>query len=93
MLIARNNKLETTGIFTDGDIKRVMQKDNNILKKKIRSFMTTKPISIEKDTLAVKALSIMNEKKITCLCVYDNKNKKKTVGILHIHKILEANIN
>ncbi len=93
VLIARNNKLETTGIFTDGDIKRVMQKDNNILKKKIKSFMTTKPISIEKDTLAVKALSIMNEKKITCLCVYDNKNKKKTVGILHIHKILEANIN
>ena len=39
--------------------------------------MSKNPISIDKDTLAVKALSIMNEKKITCLCVYDKKNKKK----------------
>ena len=49
--------------------------------------------SIDKDTLAVKALSIMNERKITCLCVHKKNNKKKTIGILHIHNILEANIN
>ena len=61
--LARNNKKMTTGIFTDGDIKRVIQKNNEILKRKIKIFMTKNPISIEKDTLAVKALNIMNEKK------------------------------
>jgi len=37
--------------------------------------MSKNPISIDKDTLAAKALSIMNEKKITSLCVYDQKRK------------------
>ena len=54
--------------------------------------MTKKPISIEKNVLAVKALSIMNSKKITSLCVYEKKNKLKTIGIIHIHNILNSNI-
>ena len=55
--------------------------------------MSKKPVSIDKDVLAAKALSIMNEKKITSLCVYKNGNEKKTIGILHIHNILNANIS
>ena len=55
--------------------------------------MNKNPISIEKNTLAAKALSIMNEKKITCLCVHKSRNSNKTIGLLHIHNILEANIN
>ena len=55
--------------------------------------MTKNPVSVEKDTLAVKALSIMNEKKITSLCVYKKGNMKKTIGIIHIHNILSSNIN
>ena len=54
--------------------------------------MTSNPISINQDTLAEKALSIMNEKKITSLCVHSGKNIKKTIGILHIHSILESSI-
>lgn len=92
VLIARNSFGNTTGIFTDGDIKRTIQKNENITEKKIKSFMTKKPISINQDTLAVKALDIMNQKKITCLCVH-KKNNNKTIGILHIHKILESNIS
>ena len=92
VLIARDKKNFTTGIFTDGDIKRAIQKNNNIVEKKIKSFMTKDPISVEKDTLAVKALNIMNEKKITCLCVYKGNKKRKTVGIIHIHNILDTNI-
>ena len=91
VLIATNKK-QTTGIFTDGDIKRSIQKNIDINKNKIRSFMTKNPVSIEKDTLAAKALGIMNEK-ITSLCVFDKKNKKKTIGILHIHNILDSNIS
>ncbi len=93
VLIARNAKKDTTGIFTDGDIKRVIQKNFDIRNNKIKSFMTKSPISIEKDTLAVKALNIMNEKKITCLCIYKKGKRKKTIGILHIHNILASDIS
>ena len=47
---------------------------------------------VDKNVLAAKALSIMNDKKITSLCVYDKKNKSKTIGIVHIHNILKFNI-
>ena len=93
VLIARNKKLKTTGIFTDGDIKRAMQKNININKNKIKFFMTKNPISIEKNTLEAKALNIMNDKKITCLCVFEKGNQNKTIGIIHIHNILSSNIS
>ena len=46
--------------------------------------MTKKPISIDKDALAVKALSLMNEKKITSLCVHNKKKKQKTIELKEI---------
>jgi arabinose-5-phosphate isomerase len=55
--------------------------------------MTKNPVSIDKNALAAKALALMNVKKITSLCVYDKKNKFKTIGVLHIHNILESNIS
>ena len=93
VLIARNKKLKTTGIFTDGDIKRTIQKNIDINKNKIKFFMTRNPISVEKNTLAAKALSIMNDKKITCLCVFDKSNYNRTIGVIHIHNILSSNIS
>ena len=92
VLVIKNNKGLTSGIIVDGDIKRAIQKNKNFQKLSIKDIMTKKPISVSNDTLAVKALSIMNSKKITSLCVHNNKNKQKTIGILHIHRILEANI-
>ena len=59
----------------------------------VREIMTKNPISIDKDSLAVKALRLMNEKKITSLCVHTKKNRNKTIGILHIHTLLESSIN
>ena len=55
-------------------------------------FMTKKPVSIVNDTLAVKALRIMNEKKITSLCVHKKNNILKTIGLIHIHHLLDSNI-
>jgi len=55
--------------------------------------MKKNPTSIEIDTLAANALGIMNTRKITSLCVHKNKNKRKTIGIIHIHNILNANIS
>ena len=54
--------------------------------------MTPRPISINQDMLATKALSIMQANKITALCVNSNKSKYKTNGVLNIHNILGANI-
>ena len=86
------DKKKTIGIITDGQIRRFNQKKLDLLSMKVSKIMTKKPISIDKDALAAKALGIMNGKKITSLCVYNSKNKHKTVGVLHIHNILQTNI-
>ena len=65
---------------------------NNFHDLKVKNVMTKNPIKVDKEILAIKALSIMNSKKITSLCVNSNKNKSKTIGIIHIHNILENNI-
>jgi len=91
VLIVQNNKKLTTGIITDGQIRRINQKKIDINSALAKDIMTKDPISINKDSLAVKALSLMNSKKITSLCVNDGKNKSKTIGILHIHNILQNN--
>ena len=90
--IVINKKRETVGIFTDGDIKRTLQKNENVKKLIIKSFMTKNPISVDKDVIAAKAIGIMNEKKIASLCVHSRSNRKKTVGILHIHNLISADI-
>ena len=92
LLIAISKNKQTKGIITDGQIRRSIQKESNLKDLKVRDIMTKNPVSVDKETLAVKALSIMSEKKITSLCVHKNLNKKKTIGILHIHHILNANI-
>ena len=91
-LIVQNNKKNTIGIITDGQIRRFNEKKNNLQDLTVKRVMTSKPISINQDTLAEKALSIMNTKKITSLCVHNKNNKKKTVGVLHIHSILQSNV-
>ena len=93
MVVIKDKKNTTKGIFTDGDVKRLFQKNKKFEHLRIKNFMSKNPKSIEKDTLAVKALSIMNESKITSLCVYKKPNKKKTIGVIHIHNLLDANIN
>ena len=91
LLIVRNKKNNTTGIITDGNIRRIGQNNSDIHKLSVKKVMTKNPITVDINMLAAKALGIMNEKKITSLCVC-NKSKKKTIGIIHIHNILQANI-
>ena len=93
VLIVRNRKNKTVGIITDGQIRRKNEKSSNLHLKITKEIMTKNPISVDKSILAVKALSIMNSKKITSLCVHDIKNKDRTIGVVHIHNILQANIS
>ena len=80
------------GIISDGDIKRIKNKNNDFKRLVAKKIMNLNPISIKKDMLAAQALSVMNSKKITCLCVHNKNNKNRTIGILTIHSILKANI-
>ena len=93
ILIVQNKQKKTIGIITDGEIRRYNEKKSNLHEKKVAQIMTKNPITIEKDVLAAKALSVMNSKKITSLCVHDKKNRFKTIGVLHVHTILKSNIS
>ena len=90
-VVVKKNKIK--GIITDGDLRRMLQTFNEIKNISAETVMTKNPIGIDKNELAAKALSIMNNKKITSLCVYEKKNKFKTIGVLHIHNILQSNIS
>ena len=92
VLIAQDKNKFTTGIITDGNVRKLRQHNKDFQKELIKNVMTRKPITINIDTLAVKALRIMNEKKITSLCVHRNNRKNKTIGLIHIHHLLDANI-
>ena len=92
-LLVRDKKKLTRGIITDGELRRISQKKQNLYNLSAKQIMTKNPIGIDKNELAAKALSLMNNKKITSLCVHNKKNKLKTIGVLHIHNILQSNIS
>ena len=87
-LVIVNNKNLNTGILTDGDLKRIMQKKKEIQKMKIKFFMTKKPFVVEENMMASEILLLMNKKKITNVCVYKKSNKKKITGVIHIHSLI-----
>ena len=89
-LVVINKQGLNSGIFTDGDLKRLMQKKRKIDNIKIKSFMTKNPYIVEENTLASDVLSQMNKKKITNVCVYKKNNKRKTIGVLHIHNLIKV---
>ena len=82
-IVVNNKHGLNSGIFTDGDLKRIAHKYNKFDNLELKKVMKKNPISIEKDSLAVSALSIMNSRKITSLCVHRKKKIKKTI-IFHL---------
>ena len=93
VLVVINKLNQTVGILTDGDIKRLSSSGSNFQNFKIKKVMKKNPISVDKNMLAAQALSVMNSKKITSLCVHQNKRKNRTIGFIHIHDVLDANIS
>lgn len=84
-----NDRGQNTGIFTDGDLKRIMQANKFRNDHKIKKFMTKNPYMVEKNMLVSDILYQMNKKKITNVCVYGKENKKKIIGVIHIHNLLK----
>ena len=80
-----SNKGELVGIITDGDLRRHMSK--NLLEKKAKDIMTKNPKTLSPSTLVSEALTMMNEKSITNYFITE---KKKPIGIIHMHDILRT---
>ena len=80
------------GIFTDGDLRRVLDNEINLKKSSICDVMVKNYRTISSGMLAVDALDLMEKHKITSLIITEKDSKNKMIGIVHIHDILESNI-
>jgi arabinose-5-phosphate isomerase len=72
-IVGENNEL--LGIFTDGDFRRAMTRDDNVLHALIESVMTPNPISINQGKLAVEILKILEKRKIDDIVAVDDKGR------------------
>ncbi len=83
IVVKENNVL--SGIITDGDIRRALVKYGSIEDKKAADCMHPDPLTISPEEISVKALNIMEKKKITSLIVVDKD--KKVMGLIHLHDL------
>jgi arabinose-5-phosphate isomerase len=79
------------GVFTDGDLRRLIENEQDFINIKISRVMKKNPKTISADELAYNALSKMKDFKITALVVTDASNK--VIGVVNIHEILRAGIS
>ena len=77
------------GIITDGDLRRMLEKNENISGNRARDIMTVNPKTISTDSLVVEALALMRKYNITQLPVLEDENY---VGVIHLHDILKEGI-
>lgn len=94
-----SNRLGTTavvehdilkGIITDGDIRRMLEKNDTFSALQAKDIMTENPRTVQLDTMAVEALHIMEQHNITQLLVTDNAQHYK--GVIHLHDLLKEGI-
>jgi arabinose-5-phosphate isomerase len=81
---------ELLGVFTDGDLRRAVDKGHDIRQVTITNIMTRNPTSVRSDALAAEALTIMENRKITALVVTDEQSR--AVGVIHMHDLLRAGL-
>jgi len=77
------------GIITDGDIRRMLERNSDISGLQARDIMSADPIRVSSDTMAVKALDIMEKNNITQILVTDGD---KYAGVVHFHDLLKEGI-
>jgi len=80
------------GVFTDGDLRRIMEKGLDSLQQPISEVMTTSPKRILRRNLAAKALQIMESHSITSLFVFEDEESLTPIGIVHLHDLLKAGV-
>jgi arabinose-5-phosphate isomerase len=87
-VVDRNKRL--VGIFTDGDLRRHVEKDPHIITRKVKDVMTRTPTTIRRHHLAAEALSILRSKKIDEIPVVDENNRP--VGLVDVQDLLKAGL-
>ncbi|MFA4991656.1 MAG: KpsF/GutQ family sugar-phosphate isomerase [Candidatus Omnitrophota bacterium] len=78
------------GIFTDGDLRRHIEKDKSLLEREVRDVMTRAPKAIRKGCLAVEALRILQEYRIDEIPIVDEKGR--AIGLLDVQDLLRAGL-
>jgi arabinose-5-phosphate isomerase len=87
-----NGEGHLMGVITDGDLRRALERFNDLLGRQASEVMTRNPKWIEKDALAAKAVQRMEEYSITSLFVFSQPGEKVPVGIIHLHDLLKAGV-
>lgn len=85
-----DNKGRLKGIFTDGDLRRHLDKDPNVTNRRIKDVMTKGPTVVKKDQLAAEAFQILKSKRIDEVPVVDDKSRP--IGLLDVQDILKAGL-
>jgi arabinose-5-phosphate isomerase len=80
------------GVFTDGDLRRMMERGLETLQLPIADAMSTSPKRILRRNLAAKALQIMEQHAITSLFVFEDEQSQVPIGIIHLHDLLRAGV-
>ena len=78
------------GIFTDGDLRRHLRAEGNVINKKIKEVMTKDPVTVYSDMMAIDALEILQSKKIDEVPVVDKKGRP--IGLLDVQDLLKAGL-
>lgn len=84
-----NEKNELSGVITDGDLRRMLEKGVDLEKTNAKDIMSTSPKTVAQDALAVHALDIMRKHNITQLLVAEEKNY---VGVIHLHDLIREGL-
>jgi arabinose-5-phosphate isomerase len=74
------------GIITDGDLRRQMERTPDVLNLTASDVMTSGPVTVSPLTLAVEALNIMEQRKITSIVVVDD-GSRRVAGVVHVHDL------
>jgi len=74
------------GIITDGDLRRQMERTANLLTLSAADAMTRAPYTVPRNTLAVEALNIMEQRKITSIVVVED-GSQQVAGVVHVHDL------
>ena len=90
IVVAINNDDKISGVFTTGDLMRLLEDEQSFLDKPLLDFMNRAPKTIAPEELAAKALHVMETHSITCLVVVDPENRP--IGIIQIYYILRAGV-
>jgi arabinose-5-phosphate isomerase len=87
--VVQNEAMKYTGVITDGDIRRCIEKTDNIKNLKARDIMSSGFVSIDKDEMAAKLLPIMKERKLNHMIVTD---EDEYIGVVHIQDLISEGL-